>query len=110
MPASRGESADEALASPVGVCEHRTATSHACECERCAIAREHTELMGNLNRYTMKALQQSCRDLHIKIGGTKEEVVRRITTHKLQQECVQRGTSGATSGSMSMSQHSNSEG
>jgi hypothetical protein len=57
-PAAHAESVEEALAGQAG----RTAI---------------------LNRYTLKVLQQKCRDLHIKIGGNKEEVVRRLTAHML---------------------------
>jgi KUP system potassium uptake protein len=109
LPASRGESADQALASPVRVREHRAAAPE-CECERCVSARDHTELMENLSRYTLKALQQTCRDLHIKIGGPKEDVVRRIAAHMMHQEYAQRAASGATSRPQGMSRSSSSEG
>ena len=55
-------------------------------------------------------MQQKCRDLHIKIGGNKEEVVRRLTTHMIDQDYVQLATSGATFGSLGMSQYLGSEG
>jgi len=39
-----------------------------------------TELVGDLNRYTSTTkVQQTCKDLYVRIGGT-EEVVRRLTT------------------------------
>ena len=58
----------------------------------------------------MKALQQKCRDLHIKIGGNKEEVVRRLTAHMIDRDYVQLAASGATFGSRGMSQHFRTEG
>ena len=64
-PADRSVSAERNLASDVSVGR------------RYATTRRTTELTGDLNRYTSKTLQQTCRDLHINIGGTKEEVVRR---------------------------------
>jgi hypothetical protein len=66
--------------------------------------------MENLSRYTLKALQQTCRDLHIKIGGPKEDVVRRIAAHMMHQEYAQRAASGATSRPQGMSRSSSSEG
>ena len=72
-PADRNESVERTLASDVSVGR------------RCANTRSLTEL-GDLDRYTLTTLQQMCRDLHIKIGGNKEEVVRRITDHKIDQE------------------------
>ena len=73
-PADRSESAERTLASDVSVGR------------RCATTRRTTELTGDLNRYTSTTLQQTCRDLHIKIGGTKEEVVRRLTAHMIDQD------------------------
>ncbi len=73
-PADRNESVERTLAGEVSM-GWRDATA-------CSL----TELTGNLNRYTLMTLQQTCRDLHIKIGGTKEDVVRRLTAHMLEQE------------------------
>ena len=84
-PAARAESAEEALVVQAG----RTVV---------------------LNRYTLKALQQQCRDLHIKVGGSKEEVVRRLAIHMMHQDCVQHAASGATLGTLGMSQYFDSEG
>ena len=44
-----------------------------------------TELVGDLNRYTLKVLQQKCMGLHNTVGGAKEEVARRLTTHMIDQ-------------------------
>jgi len=66
-----------------------------------------TELTDNLNRCTLKTLQQTCRDLHIKIGGTKEEVVRRLTAHMIENTPGERRQ--AKSVPVGMSKHSRSE-
>ncbi len=49
-----------------------------------------------LNQDTEKALQQQRRDLHVKIGGNKEEVVRRLTAHMIGRDYVQLPASGVT--------------
>ena len=65
--------------------------------------------MGDLNRYTLKALQQKCRDLHIKIGGAKEEVVRRLTAHMIDQGNRPEGSARRRCDLAGMSRHSGSE-
>ena len=49
-------------------------------------------------------------DLHFKIGGNKEEVARRLTAHMIDRDYVQLAASGATFGSLGMSQYFRSEG
>ena len=96
-PADQSESAERTLASDVSVGQ------------RCATTRRTTELTGDLNRYTSTTLQQTCRDLHIKIGGTKEEVVRRLTAHMIDQDIRPESDVRRRQIPVGMSRHSSSE-
>ena len=58
----------------------------------------------------MKALQQKCKDLHIKIGGTKEEVARRLTAHMIDQGYRPESSARRRCVLAGMSRHSGSEG
>ena len=65
--------------------------------------------MGDLNRYTLKVLQKECKDLHIKIGGTKEEVARRLTAHMIDQGYRPGSSARRRCVLAGMSRHSGSE-
>ncbi len=66
-------------------------------------------MVGDLNRYTLKDLQLKCKDLHIKIGGAKEEVVRRLTAHMIDQGNRPEGSARRRCDLAGMSRHSGSE-
>ena len=60
----------------------------------------------------MKVLQVKCKDLHIKIGGNKQAVVRRITTHMIDRNSPESSIKGDLEGCVlaGMSKHPGSEG
>ena len=66
-------------------------------------------MVGDLNRYTLNVFQQKCKDLHIKIGGAKEEVVRRLTAHMIDQGNCPEGSARRRCDLAGMSRHSGSE-
>ena len=66
-------------------------------------------MVGDLNRYALKVVQQKCKDLHIKIGGAKEEVVRRLTAHMIDQGNRPEGSARRRCDLAGMSRHSGSE-
>ena len=79
-----------------------------CESAERTLA-NNTELVGDLNRYTLQVLQQKFKDLHIRIGGAKEEVVRRLTAHMIDQGNRPEGSARRRCVLAGMSRHSGSE-
>ncbi len=58
----------------------------------------------------MKVWQQQRRDLRITIGGSKEDVVREIAVHMVDQDDVQFAAAGVTFGALGVSQYFRTEG
>jgi hypothetical protein len=103
-PAARGN-----LRSGIGRRKEQREPTPADRCESAGrTLANDAELVGDLNRYTLKVLQLKCKDLHIKIGGTKEEVARRITAHMIDQGKRPEG-SARRCDLADMSRHSGSE-